>query len=90
MTPLLVAVGLGIAAAMFLLPRKIKNSNLSSEKTQVNANGSAERDVDINQGEGNRTAARAYNEHQRRFAQSGRVEEAALEAKETVDGRGGL
>ncbi|BAU47743.1 hypothetical protein SVA_1168 [Sulfurifustis variabilis] len=36
---------------------------------------------DKNQGEGNREAARHYNEEARKFAQSGRVEEAAREAK---------
>ena len=33
-----------------------------------------------NEGEGNKTAAREYNEAQRRFAQSGKVEEKAREA----------
>src|SRR5438270_4928619 len=34
-----------------------------------------------NEGEGNRTAARQYNEAQRRFAQSGKVDEKAHEAE---------
>jgi hypothetical protein len=34
-----------------------------------------------NQGEGNREAARHYNEEARKFAQSGRVDEAARQAK---------
>lgn len=34
-----------------------------------------------NQGEGNREAARHYNEESKKFVQSGRVEEAAREAK---------
>lgn len=38
-----------------------------------------------NEGEGNRTAAREYNEAQRRFAQSGKVEEKAHEAEHALD-----
>ena len=34
-----------------------------------------------NEGEGNRTAAREYNEAQRRFVDSGKVEEKAREAE---------
>lgn len=36
---------------------------------------------DKNQGEGNREAARHYNEEAEKFAQSGRVEKAARDAK---------
>jgi hypothetical protein len=39
-----------------------------------------------NEGEGNRTAARRYNEAQRRFVQSGQVEEKAREAKKALEG----
>jgi hypothetical protein len=39
-----------------------------------------------NEGEGNKTAAREYNEAQRRFAQSGKVEEKAREAEKALDG----
>jgi hypothetical protein len=39
-----------------------------------------------NEGEGNRTAARAYNAEQHKFAESGRVEEKAREAKRALDG----
>jgi hypothetical protein len=39
-----------------------------------------------NEGEGNRTAARAYNESAKRFAQSGKVEKKAREAQQAVDG----
>jgi hypothetical protein len=39
-----------------------------------------------NEGEGNKTAARQYNEAQQRFAQSGKVEEKAREAEEALDG----
>jgi hypothetical protein len=45
-----------------------------------------------NEGEGNRTAAREYNDATRRFVQSGRVRESGERAKEAVEGgeRGGL
>ena len=39
-----------------------------------------------NEGEGNKTAARQYNEAQKRFAQSGKVEEKAREAEQALDG----
>lgn len=38
-----------------------------------------------NEGEGNRTAAREYNEAQRRFVESGKVEEKAREAEKSLD-----
>lgn len=37
-----------------------------------------------NEGEGNRTAARQYNEAQRRFAESGKVEKRAREADQAL------
>jgi hypothetical protein len=39
-----------------------------------------------NEGEGNKTAARHYNEATREFVDSGKVGEAARKAKEAVDG----
>jgi hypothetical protein len=42
-----------------------------------------------NEGEGNRTAARQYNEKQRRFVKSGKVEEKAKEAEQAVEGKEG-
>ena len=39
-----------------------------------------------NEGEGNRTAAREYNEATRRFTESGRVEKSGKEAKRAVEG----
>ena len=39
-----------------------------------------------NEGEGNHTAARQYNEAQKRFAESGKVEAAAKDAARAVDG----
>jgi hypothetical protein len=39
-----------------------------------------------NEGEGNKTAARQYNEAQRRFVQSGKVEEKAREAEKSMQG----
>lgn len=38
-----------------------------------------------NEGEGNKTAARQYNEAQHRFVQSGKVEEKAHEAEKSLD-----
>jgi hypothetical protein len=38
-----------------------------------------------NEGEGNRTAARDYNEAQRRFVESGKVGEKAHEAEHALD-----
>ncbi len=38
-----------------------------------------------NEGEGNKTAAREYNEAQRRFVESGKVEEKAREAEKSSD-----
>jgi hypothetical protein len=42
-----------------------------------------------NEGEGNRTAARAYNQQAERFAKSGKVEQKAREAQQAVDGAEG-
>jgi hypothetical protein len=39
-----------------------------------------------NEGEGNQTAAKKYNDAQRSFAQSGKVEPAAKDAARAVDG----
>jgi hypothetical protein len=38
-----------------------------------------------NEGEGNRTAARQYNEAQRRFVESGKADEKAREAEHALD-----
>jgi hypothetical protein len=38
-----------------------------------------------NEGEGNKTAARDYNEAQRRFVKSGKVAEKAREAEQSLD-----
>jgi len=38
-----------------------------------------------NEGEGNKTAAREYNEAQRRFVESGKVDEKAREAEQASD-----
>jgi len=40
-----------------------------------------------NEGEGNRTAAREYNEAQKRFIQSGKVDQKAREAERDFDDR---
>jgi hypothetical protein len=39
-----------------------------------------------NEGEGNKTAARHYNEAQRRFVKSGKVDEKAREAERALQG----
>jgi hypothetical protein len=39
-----------------------------------------------NEGEGNHTAARAFNRDQKRFVESGKVEPAAEDAARAVDG----
>ena len=38
-----------------------------------------------NEGEGNKTAAREYNQAQRRFVESGKVDEKAREAENSLD-----
>ena len=38
-----------------------------------------------NEGEGNRTAAREYNDAQRRFVESGKVDKTAREAEQALD-----
>lgn len=42
--------------------------------------------TDENEGEGNRTAARNYNEATREFVDSGKVDEAARAAQEALEG----
>jgi hypothetical protein len=39
-----------------------------------------------NEGEGNKTAAKQYNDAQKEFASSGKVDEAAKDAAKAVDG----
>jgi hypothetical protein len=39
-----------------------------------------------NEGEGSRTAAKKYDQDARRFAESGKVEQKAREARDAVDG----
>jgi hypothetical protein len=39
-----------------------------------------------NEGEGNHTAARQYNDAQKRFAESGKIQPAAKDAARAVDG----
>jgi hypothetical protein len=43
-------------------------------------------DGDPNEGEGNKTAAREYNNAQRRFARSGKVEAGVRDAEQALDG----
>lgn len=45
-----------------------------------------DRDFGGNQGEGNREAAKAYNEDTKSFVEAGKVDESAAEAKEAVEG----
>jgi hypothetical protein len=42
--------------------------------------------VSVNEGEGNKTAAREYNEAQKRFVNSGQVEDRARDAERALDG----
>jgi hypothetical protein len=42
-----------------------------------------------NEGEGNRTAAREFNEAEQRFVRSGKVEEKAKEAEKAYEGKEG-
>jgi hypothetical protein len=42
-----------------------------------------------NEGEGNQTAARAYNDEQHKFAQSGKVQPAAKDAAKAIDSKEG-
>ena len=42
-----------------------------------------------NEGEGNKTAAKQYNDEQKKFAESGKVGPAAKDAAEAVDGAEG-
>jgi Protein of unknown function (DUF2934) len=42
-----------------------------------------------NEGEGNRTAARQYNDAQQRFVRSGKVEKKAREAQKAIEGKEG-
>jgi hypothetical protein len=42
-----------------------------------------------NEGEGNKTAAREYNQAQRQFVQSGQVEQKAREAEKAIEGEEG-
>ncbi len=42
-----------------------------------------------NEGEGNRTAARQYNDAQQNFVRSGKVDEKAREARDAVEGAEG-
>jgi hypothetical protein len=48
-----------------------------------------EKDGQPNEGEGNRTAARRFNEAQQGFARSGKVEEKAKAAERAVEGKEG-
>lgn len=42
--------------------------------------------ANVNEGEGNKTAAREYNEAQRRFVNEGKVEPSARDAERALDG----
>jgi hypothetical protein len=57
-----------------------------SPKQQPRAQRDPSQGAQPNEGEGNKTAAREYNQRTERFANSGQVEKKAREAKEAVDG----
>jgi hypothetical protein len=59
-----------------------QNPNRSTRPQSRSAGRTAEK----NEGEGNRTAARKYNDATRRFVQSGRVEESGEQAKSAIQG----
>jgi hypothetical protein len=47
----------------------------------------AQKDVQpTNEGEGNRTAAKQYNEATRKFVESGKVDKAAKDAEQAIEG----
>ena len=50
------------------------------------ATANSETPPQSNEGEGNKTAARDYNDAQQRFVKSGQVEEAARDAERALDG----
>jgi hypothetical protein len=60
---------------------ELGSGNLTEIEMPTDPNDTAK-----NEGEGNRTAARAYNDEQKRFAQSGKVDQAAQDAAAAVDG----
>jgi hypothetical protein len=55
---------------------------MTGKQDRPNERGSGQR----NEGEGNRTAAAEYNKGATRTAHSGKVEQAAHEAREAIDG----
>jgi hypothetical protein len=55
--------------------------NTKTSKQQLKERTSRQR----NEGEGNKTAARRYNEAQRQFVRSGRVDEQAEAAEKAID-----
>jgi len=54
---------------------------MSENEKATGGSGIPGNDLGTNQGEGNREAARRYNEDQQRFVESGKVEKAAEDAK---------
>jgi hypothetical protein len=76
------AVGYGIG---YLLHRdwqsQGRNGNWSHDHDHLTNQDLSAR----NEGEGNKTAARQYNEAQRRFVETGKVEEKAREAEKSLD-----
>jgi hypothetical protein len=48
-----------------------------------------ERTEGKNQGEGDYASARVYNEHQRQFNESGKMEKAAKDAEKAIEGKEG-
>ncbi len=49
-------------------------------------NSEGDRSSSENQGEGNREAAKAYNEDTKKFVEAGKVDESAAKAKAAVEG----
>jgi hypothetical protein len=67
---------------------------MTHDKKPAQSNPEDSRDTDPtptgpNEGEGNRTAARRYDEATRKYVESGRSDKAAEEAKAAVEGKRG-
>jgi hypothetical protein len=72
--------GTRLCPPRFLPEDLVKTEESMAEQGRKRGTGPA------NEGEGNKTAARHYNEAQRRFAQSGKVDKSAREAEKAIEG----
>ena len=68
-------------------PDGLEHENWLEAESEIRAEmEKAGPDSETNQGEGNRTAAKAYNRGATAFAKSGRVEKQAREAEASIEG----